>query len=467
MFYHSYMGSAPEIMVLWNNAGETAEVGDAVWTLIPWHLLLFLLPVLILQIFLLYRYVPPKLFYRRRLKWAFCFVVAYGVFFGALSARTGQSPSTGHRCARFGFLPTFTHDLIVRYFYLDTLTRQALVNETKRSFGLQSEYHDFSFRDIVVLQVESLDNAVMDYYVNGKPVVPFLNSLQENSFSYRIQARKRYASAGADFEMLTGVLPLDVCFNYRVPGLPYNTALTHFFHDQGYETFGYHGVHGAFFNRRAVFQEMGFDHLCFGRDIVDTIMSGKYPHQEEFSEEELADYPFNGWKRDDVMLKTILQEIQLPSERNRFFFVITATSHVPWRTEHIDNKDKLIPDETSIQERYLNSIHVVDHWLQSFYEGLPSGTLLIIYGDHTAHFQSGTFVSDLEGNLEFVPCFVHVVGNDIDELQRVPHRPKDQILSLRDVHSFLRDLTEQDAILSQRDAHEEEQKAATATPDVY
>lgn len=449
LYYYSYIGSAPEIMVLWNNAAEGAEVGDAVWAMLPWHYLLFLVPVLILQIFLLYRYVSPKVFYRQRLTWALCFAAAYATLFGTLVARMGPTPSIGKRCAKFGFLPTFTQDILFRYVHLDKLKEQALANETKRSFGLQSEYQHFAFGDIVVMQIESLDNAVLNYQVEGKPVVPFLNSLQNNSLTYRIMARKRYCSAGADFEMLTGIPPLDGCFNYSVPDLPYNTALPRFFSEQGYETFCFHGVHGSFFNRRAVFTEMKFDHLIFRQDIIEAVHKGTYSLHEDFTEEEIEEYMSANWLRDDVVLKTVLQEIQTPSERNRFFFVITATSHTPFPTSHIDSKDKLIADETSIQDRYLNSIHAVDGWLQSFCENLPQGTLLIMYGDHTPKFQTGSFISDLEGSNEFVPCFVHVVGRDLAVFQNVPRRSAGTALSVRDVHSFLRDVTEQNALLSQ------------------
>ena len=469
LYYRTYMDSVPEIMVLINNAVETAEVSDAVWSMLPWHCLLFLVPALLLQIFLLYRHAPPKTFYYRRLKWSLCFVLVYGTLFGALFSRTGQSPSVGLRCARFGFLPTFTQDLIVRYFYLDTLREQALKNESKRSFGLQSEHQELTFGDIVVMQVESLDNAALDYQVNGKPVVPFLNSLQENSLTYRIVARKRYASAGADFEMLTGIPPLDGCFNYRIPGLPYNTALPKFFKEQGYETFCYHGVHGAFFNRRAVFTEMEFNHMMFCQDIAEAIRGGADTFNGKVFAEEYTNVQSRGaWMRDDVVLKTVLRDIHAPSERNRFFFVITATCHVPFPTTHIDGKDKLIPTETSMQDRYINSMHVVDGWLRSFYEHLPPGTLLIMYGDHTPKFRSGTFVSDLEGSSEFVPCFVHVVGKDLAGLQKVPRRPTETILSVRDVHSYLREITERDAVLTKIGVQEEDlRKANTDTPKVF
>jgi hypothetical protein len=466
LYYCSYFGSAPEIMVLLNNTAETAEVGDAVWAMIPWKYLLFLIPVLILQIFLLYCHTPSESFYPRRLVWALCFIVLSGAWFGTLNVLIAKSPSrssTGSRCAKLGFLPVFAQDIIFRYTCLDQLKEQALKNELKRSFGLQSEFQEFVFGDIVVLQVESLDNAVIDYQVNGKPVSPFLNSLQKNSLRYRIWANHRYGSANADFEMLNGIPPLNGFFNYKVPDLPYNTSLARFFNKQGYETFCFHGVRGAFYNRQPNYEAMEFDHIFFRNEIIETIHNGTYPLHDELPQAKLEDYLDDDWLCDDLLFKTVLRGIRSPSGRNRFFFVITVSSHEPFRNEHVDNKDKLIPNETSTQDRYLNSIHAVDDWLRLFYEGLPPGTLLIIYGDHTPNFKSGTFVSDIEKQKEFVPCWIHVVGEDLAAHQRVPRQSEETILSVRDIHSFLRDITERDAALSQTATPEDWREAKTDT----
>ena len=450
LYYHSAMGSAPEIMVLLNNVAETAEVGDAVWEMIPWHYLWFLLPVFILQVFLLYRHAPPKAFYSQRIRWSLRSVIAYGLLFGVLFAYTGRYSTPGHRCTRFGFLPIFVQDVYFRYAHLDKLKEQALKNETKRSFGLQSEYQEFIFGDIVVMQVESLDNAVLGFQMNGQPVTPFLNSLQDNSLFYRVGVPHRYGSAEADFSMLTGIPPLDICFNYRTPDLPYNTALPRFFKEQGYESACFHGVRGAFYNRRSIYTEMQFDRLMFCQEIIEAIRNGIYSQNGEPLEEAYTNMceGRGEWLRDDVVFNAVLREINSPSECNRFFFVITATSHTPFPTKHIDDKDKLIHNEKSINDRYINSIHVVDGWIHSFCKNLPPGTLLIIYGDHTPKFRSGSFVSDVEGSHEFVPCFVHIVGQDLAALQRVPRRSTERTLSLRDVHSFLRDITERDAVLT-------------------
>ena len=452
LYYFSYFGAPPEIMVLLNNAAEGAEVGDAVWATLPWQYLLFLIPVFVLQTGLLYRYAPPKSFYSQRLKKAVCFIVAFGTLYCTLDVLARSSPgriSTGSRCAKFGFLPVFAQDIAFRYTSLDKLKQQAMENESKWSFGLQSEYNEFSIGDVVIIQVETLDNAVLDFFVDDKPVVPFLNSLQQNSLTYRLLVQP-YSSAGNDFAMLNGIPALTGFFNYKIPDLPYNNSLARFFNEHGYETFVFHGVHGSFYNRRAAYTAMDFDHLVFREDIIEAVHSGKYPLCGEFSEEELEKCLNANWLRDDVVLETTLQAIRQPSERNRFFFVITATSHSPFRTEHIDSKDKLIPDETSQSERYLNSIHIVDRWLHSFYKRLPSGTLLVIYGDHSAKILSGTFASDMEGHREFVPCFIHVVGEDLSAFQKVPRWSEETDISVRDVHLFLRILTERQAALQGR-----------------
>ena len=461
LYYCSYFGSAPEIMMLWNNGSEGIEVGNAIGAMLPWHYLLFLVPVFAIQVALLCRQVPPKPFYLHRAALSLGFIIAYGTMIFLLNDDSGGRKggrglhlnakamhSNGDRCAKFGFLPVFTRDILFRYCYVDTLKIQALENESQRTYGLQSEYHEFAFGNVVLMQIETLDNAVLDYCVNGQQVVPFLNALQENSLIYRIQANHRYGSATADFEMLNGVPPVEGFLNYQIPNLPYNTSLPRFFAKQGYETFCFHGVSGSFYNRRNAFAAMKFDHLFFREDIVEAIQSDKYTLNDMFSEVKLQQCLKENWLRDEVLLQAALREIRSPSERNRFFFVITETSHAPYLTGLFDSTDKLIPSEASLQDKYLNLIHIVDGWLQSFYEGLPKGTLLVIYGDHTAGFRSGTFVSDMEGRSEFVPCFIHVVGEDIKAFQKVPRRLHDTNLSVRDVYSFLRDVAEYKSLAS-------------------
>ena len=453
LYYCSYFGSAPEIMMLWNNSSEGVAVGNAVWAMLPWRYLLFLGPVFVLQVVLLYRQKLPQSFYLRRLVLALCLITCYGALIGKLNDSwrglwindATARKSNGDRCAKFGFLPVFTRDIIFRYVLFDTLKTQVYENELKRSFGLQSEHREFEFANVVVMQVESLDNALLDFCVNGKSVVPFLNSLQKDSLTYRIWANHRYGSATADFEMLNGIPPLGGFFNYQIPDLPYNTSLPRFFSERGYETFCFHGVRGSFFNRRPAFAAMGFDHLVFRDEIVAAVRKGIYSLHKEFAEEKLNRYLSEQWLSDEVLLKVALKEIRSPSERNRFFFIITETSHVPYPTDHLDDGDKLIPNEISMQDKYLNSIHAVDGWLHSFYNGLSPGTLLVIYGDHTPIFRTGTFVSDLEGRREFVPCFIHIVGKNLAVLQKVPRRSPKTLLSVRDVHSFLRDITENNA----------------------
>ena len=444
MYYHSYFGTPPEIMVLLNNAAEGAEVGNAMWGMLPWKYLLFLLPFFIIQVILLHYAPMPGPVYPQCLKLALFSIASYGILLGTLYTLARKSvgrTTPGSRCAKFGFLPVFVGDFLFRYTQYDKLKKEALQNESKWSLGLNSEYQEFTFGDVVVMQVETLDNAVLDYCIKGRMAVPFLHSLQKTSLLYRIGANCRYGSATADFEMLTGIPPLDNCFNYKVPDLPYHTSLAQFFSEQGYETFCFHGVRGSFYNRRNAYSAMNFDHLVFREEIIDAIRKGKYPLHDDFPPEQLADHLEKKWLRDDVVLKTVLKEIGSPSGRKRFFFVITATSHTPFPTKHVSGTVPLIPNEVTKQDRYLNSIHVVDDWLRSFYEGLPPGTLLVIYGDHTAKIQSETFRSDMDGHREFVPCFIHVVGENLAPFQRVPRRARETILSVRDVHSFLRSVT--------------------------
>ena len=149
LYYCSYFGSAPEVMMLLGNKAEGIAVLDTIWAMLPWHYILFLVPVFVFQVVLLYRCVPPKSLYLPRLKWALCCIVCYVALLGILNTGNGGRGLwlngeggrnmywNGDRCAKFGFLPVFARDLVFHHFYLDTLRIQALENETRQFFGLQ------------------------------------------------------------------------------------------------------------------------------------------------------------------------------------------------------------------------------------------------------------------------------------------------------------------------------------------
>jgi phosphoglycerol transferase MdoB-like AlkP superfamily enzyme len=344
------------------------------------------------------------------------------------------------KIAKFGLLPVCLHEAwFLQHHSIETFLENARQQETQQSDLLRYEYRPpHEWKNIVVVQVESLDYAVLSLKREGKEIVPFINSLLTQSLNYRIWVQPTYGSATADFVMLNGCLPAKGLFNYNIPGYSFPLSLSAFLKEHGYQTFSVHGVRGSFYNRNEAFTAMQIDHRAFRQEIANELQKNPEKYEPLLDTPSIKEALQQEWLQDDVLFaysRQVLEENQKPNQRN-FLLIITDSSHGPW----YDQSNDIIPVERNSQDRYLNSIHVLDQHLNHFYQSLPEGTLLFIYGDHTPHFMSGDYVSDIVNNKHFVPLIIAVKGKNIHDHQSVTLR--DQI-SLRDVYSYIKNAVQE------------------------
>ncbi|HLV61586.1 MAG TPA: LTA synthase family protein, partial [Fredinandcohnia sp.] len=239
---------------------------------------------------------------------------------------------------------------------------------------------------------ESLDHSLLGHREGGELVAPFLTALREDSATYRVRPIHDNGSADADFSMLTGRAPSPDVITYRLLHYPYGETLPKIFRRAGYHTESIHGLYGHFFGRQPVFAgPMGFDAVLFEKELMEGY--GVRPGR---------------WGIEDREMLDVAARRLVAHEGKIFQFVITLTSHGPF--DYLDPKDEeLFPGATALRQRYLNSMRYVDRALQAFYERLPEGTLLVVYGDH----ESGTEPprKDAAGRrVEIVPYLVHLKG---------------------------------------------------------
>jgi uncharacterized membrane protein len=245
---------------------------------------------------------------------------------------------------------------------------------------------------VVVVQMESIGWSVLNAQMAGQQVAPFLSSLAASSRCFRIQAYHAVGSEDMDYAVLSDGTPSTEIVSYDVPGITYSNGLPGFMRDHGFHTVALHGNDGGFFNRRDNFQRMGFDEIWFKEDFKG------------------RDVKRNSWGvRDAELFKLSSREIQ-QSARPQFHFIITLDSHAPFNL--IDNEEKQIfPGSSAWRENYFNSVRVLDDGLRDYVQSLPSGTLVVLYGDHPSGVDYGDFHSAYFNGAQYVPCIVHVCGS--------------------------------------------------------
>ncbi len=242
------------------------------------------------------------------------------------------------------------------------------VQESKKYFGAEKG------KNLIIIQIESLDNAVINQKIDGQEITPNLNQLTKTGLYFN----NYYAQVGpgntADTEFCTlnslYPLPDDVAFiNYAKNKY---SALPQLLVNNGYKTYSLHGDVPTFWNRSNIYPQLGYQKAFDLNDYVITRPVGKGPS-------DLGD--------EDLFSQSLpkLENLEQPFMAT----VITMSSHTPFILPE-DLQTLQIPSESKLgwmQIAYLQSMHYTDKAIGEFIEGLKKdglydNSLIFIWGDH-------------------------------------------------------------------------------------
>ncbi len=225
-------------------------------------------------------------------------------------------------------------------------------------------------KNLLVLQVESLENFVIGQSVNGQEITPTLNKLLKNSIyfdNYYTQVNEG-TSSDADLMTNTSVFPVRKGSTFfRFPFTEYNT-LPRIMEKNGYSTKAIHPDDGGYWNWKEALTNMGFqqciDAKSFKMDevIFLGLSDGSYFRQIK-----------------DTIIK----------QKQPFYnFMVTLTSHSPFEMpkEHQNLKLNSYLEDTRLGG-YFQSINYTDRTIGTFLDeldkaGILDNTVVAIYGDH-------------------------------------------------------------------------------------
>lgn len=265
---------------------------------------------------------------------------------------------------------------------------------------------------IVIIQAESLSFDVVNFSVNNQSVMPFLSKLTQGGRMLPIKPVHLTGSADADFVLLSGHMPNGLRPPY-LPGFHFDEPLSKIAHNAGYQIDFFHGNHGAFFERRFALHPMQFDNLFFESELQKSGL----PKSAHWGVDDHVLFPFSSKRLTAAKTPTV-------------HFIVTLTTHAPWKTPKY--YDSFKDDPQSNRDRYLNAMSYLDHTIEEYYETLPEGTVLFIYGDHGSAVPITTETASAEDD---VPFIVVVKGD-----HSFRPFPKENIsgLSMLDAASYIR-----------------------------
>lgn len=226
---------------------------------------------------------------------------------------------------------------------------------------------------VIMLQVESLQNFVINKKVENQEITPNINKLvkESNYFENNYFLIGLGNTSDSDFVVNTSLYPLaDSAASIRYPKANYS-AIPKVLGDAGYRTSAYHAFYRDFWNRELLFKNFGYE---------------KYYAKDNYSEGKRVGMGLS----DSVFLPETVNYLKSQPEKS-FNYLITLSSHFPFS---LNDEDKVInlnqANYTPEIYRYYNSIAYADAQIGEFIkllkeEGLYDDTVLILYGDHRAN----------------------------------------------------------------------------------
>ena len=251
-------------------------------------------------------------------------------------------------------------------------------------------------KNLIIIQVESLENSVINQTINGQEITPNLNQLAKDGLyfnNYYTQVGPGN-TADAEFSTMNSLYPLpnDVAFidyaknNYR--------ALPQLLVSNGYKTYSFHGDVPTFWNRSNIYPQLGYQKAIDLNDFTVTRPVGKGP--SDLGDEDLFSQSLQK-----------LENFNDPKGTPFMATLITMSSHTPFILPD-DLQTLQIPSNTNLdktQQQYLESIHYTDKAIGEFIQGLKKDGLydnssIFIWGDHG----SFTNISQALGQSSVLPA---------------------------------------------------------------
>ncbi|WP_377887465.1 LTA synthase family protein [Alkalihalobacillus sp. R86527] len=427
VLYERYYSSLLSLELL-NQAGQTAEVGDSIITLIERSDIVYLVDVVVLLPLLIMMAVKRQAVKNRLI--GSSFLVVGIILLTVISTFSIESQySDQYKVAKAGILPAHLHASTI-YFNenkvapamgqgesikeLEAINQYFSENQSGKSpyFGVAEG------KNVVVVQGESMNNFVIGMEVEGEEITPNLNDLVEKSFYYNqfyTQIGKGNTS-DAEFIVNNSLFPAERESGYTAYESGVFRSLPIVLGEEGYQTSVAHGNDPEFWNRKAAYPAQGFDQ--FYNATSETIDSSE---------------TLGMGISDESMYSQLVDIYEQQAEHGPFYnFFITLSQHRPFKLpeekKYLDLPERF--QDTAVGD-YLQSTKYADETLGTFIDemkerGLWEDTLFVFYGDHYGLLpEKKKELDELIGvtfdrkEMYHVPLMIHYPGQEEGEVNNV------------------------------------------------
>ncbi|ANU27518.1 LTA synthase family protein [Planococcus versutus] len=428
ILYYSFFGRIVTYFALFQ-LGQVGTINESVSALLqPIYLLFFLDLIFILVLMVFRKYPLPPLQLNKKMMMGVLLFLGLGV--SALNFNLHKDEAISNNVIAAQEKGILNYEALEIYYGPDSLTGvetnvsvenvAELKEEINRIKGLEivpeserNYFSDAKGRNLIVIQVESMQNFPVGLELDGEEVTPHLNKLIDDSFYFPNTAQQTGPGNTSDAEFILNTSLYPVAFNptsqtygqKKFPSLPRLLAA------EDYNSLTFHADDISFWNRDELYPALGI---------------GSYYYGDFFGKEDVIGIG----PSDRVMFEKAMPILREHHKRDKPFYaqLIGLTSHHPFTLPEADRKFPL-PErfEDSLTGDYLVSINYMDTVINDFIEelkreGIYENSVIAIYGDHFGLQQSAISPNDVDlvseilgreyGTLDRlnVPFIVHAPG---------------------------------------------------------
>ncbi len=289
-------------------------------------------------------------------------------------------------------------------------------------------------KNVFIIHLESFQQFLINYKVDGKEVTPNLNKFYRNQHTIAFDNFYHQVAQGktSDAEMM---------LENSLYGLPQGSAMVSYgaqntyqaapsiLDQKGYTTAAFHGDVPTFWNRNNTYKSWGYDYF-----FSDSYYKNK------------SNYNVGYGMKDKIFFKQTIPYLQqLPQPF--YAKMITLTNHYPYELDKANTSFPATTTGDSTVDPYVQTAHYLDQAFGEFESylhktGLDKNSVVVLYGDHygisnnhrpaiakllhkksvnnydLAQFQKVPFMingSNLDGHVD------HTYGGEIDVLPTLEH----------------------------------------------
>lgn len=275
-------------------------------------------------------------------------------------------------------------------------------------------------RNLIMVQMESMQSMMLQQDYFGQEITPFLNSLIDEEGTIYFDNFYCQLGAGntsdAEFVSNNSIVGSIESYTYQLYQDNYFRGLPWILKDLGYDTNVFHGYDKAFWNRENVYPTLGFDTYYGATEFVNDNIEG------------IGAGNIVGISDSAFFEQTIEYMKSLPEPY--YSFIITLSTHNPFGLPEFLQEIELRPEEENIVGRYIQSVNYSDRCLEEFFdglreEGLYDNSIIVLYGDHFGLTRADNGITEVVTNwlgepytyyeMVRVPLIIHIPGYEGNE----------------------------------------------------